>query len=329
MRLNHLILARSNNIDYYISKEYFMSALKKVLTLQLNDYHSSDPKVKAKFIDDLKRSLEEFGFVVISGHTIPHELIKKLYAVQKKYFELPVEEKMKNFVNNGGQRGYTKFGTEHAKGFKVSDLKEFYHVGREQFLPNTWPESIPEFKPTVEALIGEMDKVGDTLLSAIGEIVGCGPDYLPSIVKDGASVLRMLHYPPIPSHLEQGQIRANAHTDIDLITGLLAANGAGLELQTKDGEWIAVESDPNSIVFNIGDMLSRMCNFKIPSTIHRVTNPTDGKNESRFSCPYFVHPRGDVRLELLPKYAHETPVRPIATADEYLEERLKEIGLKK
>ena len=153
-----------------------MSALKKVLTLQLKDYHSPNPAVKSKFIDDLKRSCEEFGFVVISGHTIPHELIKKLYAVQKKYFELPVEEKMKNFVNNGGQRGFTKFGTEHAKGFKVSDLKEFYHVGREIFLPNTWPESIPEFRPVVEELIKEMDKVSDILLSALGEIVGCGPD---------------------------------------------------------------------------------------------------------------------------------------------------------
>lgn len=308
-----------------------MSALKKVPSLKLSDYHSSDPVVKDKFIKDLQESCEEFGFVIVRDHAISQDLIKRVYEVQKKYFDLPLEEKMKNFVNNGGQRGYTKFGTEHAKGFKVSDLKEFYHVGRESFLPNTWPESIPEFKPTIESLIKELDKVGDTLLSALGEILGCGPDYLPELVKDGASVLRLLHYPPIPEgvKLEPNQIRAQQHSDISTLSTLLAANGGGLQLLTKEGEWLDVESDPNSIVVNIGDLLSRMCNYKVPSTIHRVVLPEEGNNVSRYSIPYFIHFRGEVKLDLLPKYAHETPVRPIATADEYLQERLKEIGLKK
>lgn len=308
-----------------------MSALKKVPSLKISDYYSSDPAVKGKFIKDLQQSCEEFGFVIVRDHSISQDLIKKVYEVQKQYFDLPLEEKMKNFVNNGGQRGYTKFGTEHAKGFSVTDLKEFYHVGREQFLPNTWPESIPEFKPTIESLIKELDKVGDTLLSALGEILGCGPDHLPELVKNGASVLRLLHYPPIPENvkLEPNQIRAQQHSDISTLSTLIAANGKGLQLLTKEGEWLDVESDPNSIVVNIGDLLSRMCNYKVPSTIHRVILPSEGNNVSRYSIPYFIHFRGEVKLDLLPKYAHETPVRPIATADEYLQERLKEIGLKK
>lgn len=304
-------------------------SLKKVPALSLKDYLSEDKDKKESFAKDLYNSFQEYGFVVIKDHPISYDFLKQAYAVQKQYFELPLADKLKNDMNNSGQRGYTKFGAEQAKGVKVADLKEFYHIGREQFLPNTWPEKIPEFKPIMESLARQLDDVGDVLLKALGTQLGCSEDFLPSIVKDGASVMRLLHYPPVPEGIEPGQIRSAAHQDISFLTLLLAANGAGLQLLTKEGKWLDIESDPDMIVVNLGDMLEMMCNKNLLSTTHRVKNPDDGKNESRFSIPYFVHPRSEVMLDLAPRYSGEEPKMQVMTAGEYLIQRLKEIGLKK
>lgn len=304
-------------------------SLKKVPALSLKEFLSQDPVAREKFAQDLYNSFKEYGFVIIKDHPINYEFLKEAYSLQKQYFDLPISEKLKNDMNNSGQRGYTKFGTEHAKGFKASDLKEFYHIGREQFIQNTWPEQIPQFKTTMESLVEQLDNVADILLKALGTQLGCGEEFLPETVKDGASVMRLLHYPPVPEGIEPGQIRAQAHQDISALTLLLAANGAGLQLLTKDGQWIDIESDPDMIVVNIGDLLEMMTNKDLVSTTHRVKNPDDGTNQSRYSIPYFVHPRSEVMLNLLPKYINEVPKMKIVTAGEYLDERLKEIGLKK
>lgn len=231
-------------------------------------------------------------------------------------------------MENGGQRGYTKFGVENAKGSKHKDLKEFYHAGREQFMVNVWPKEVPDYEPSMKEFISYMDKIGDDLLSALGVSLGCGPDHLPELVKDGASVLRMLHYPPLEGDVA-GKVRAAAHEDISALSCLYASGQSGLELLTKEGDWIPVESNPDEIVVNLGDLISRMTNLSLRSTTHRVVNPQTNNNVSRYSIPYFIHFRGEVELELLPKYAHETPKLPLITSKEYLHERLKEIGLKK
>ena len=304
--------------------------MKKVPALNLNDYLSTDVGVKDKFVKDLYNSFKEYGFVVLNNHPISPDLIKKVYKIQEDLFNLPLSVKTQHDLNNSGQRGYTKFGTENAKDTpNLKDLKEFWHIGRENVIANTWPQELPEFKPTFEELVEKLDKVGDLILEALGESLGCQPGYLSGIVKDGNSVLRLLHYPPVPPSIKDGQVRAAAHTDIDLLTLLLAAQGGGLELLTAEKEWLAIDSNPNSIAVNLGDMLSRMCNFQLPSTVHRVVNPDPTKNFSRYSIPYFIHPRNDVVLNLLPKFEKETPLEPIVTAGEFLDERLKEIGLKK
>ena len=304
--------------------------MKKVPSLSLSDYRGSDSFKKQQFIEDFFKSFQEFGFVVIKDHGVPKELLKRVYMNLETFFSLPVNVKSKYDMDNGGQRGYTKFGVENAKGYeKLKDLKEFYHAGRDQFMVNVWPSEVPDFEPSMRELMGFLDHVGDDLLSAIGVSLGCGPDFLPERVKDGASVLRMLHYPPIPGGIAPGQERAKQHTDINTITILSAAQGAGLELLTKEGTWLPVESNSDELVVNMGDMLSRMCNYNVPSTIHRVVNPPTDKNESRYSLPYFVHFKGEVKLDLLPRYQGEELKAPVVTAHEYLMERLKEIGLKK
>lgn len=303
----------------------------KVLSLNLNDYLSPSLKIRQKFVEDLFKSFTESGFAVLKNHPIDPALLQKAYKVQEQLFNLPLETKKQHELHNGGARGYTSFGTENAKDTPdLKDLKEFWHIGRENVLANTWPEELPEFKPVFEELISKLDHVGNLILEALGESLHYPPKYLSGIVENGNSVLRMLHYPPIPASIKDGQIRANAHSDIDFLSILSAAQGGGLEILTKDKKWIPIESDPNSLVINAGDLLSRVCNIKnLPSTIHRVVNPDPSQNVSRYSIPYFIHPRNDILLDLAPRYKHEKPVMPLITAGEYLEERLYEIGLKK
>jgi isopenicillin N synthase-like dioxygenase len=306
-------------------------SIRKVPALSLQDSLSQDPVKKEQFAKDLYNSFKEYGFVVIKDHTIPVDLMARLFKAQADFFALPEAIKNKYDMNISGQRGYTKFGTEHAKGSAYKDLKEFYHVGREQYLPNTWPQEVPEFKPAVEEMIIHLDKVGDVILSALGTQLGCGPDFLPATVKDGASVLRLLHYPPVTRDVIPGEVRAAAHSDICSATILISPPGMqkGLELLDTDGNWLPVDSDSGTLVVNLGDMISRMTNYNLPSTIHRVVLPEGNNNVSRYSCPFFIHPRAEVVLDLLPKYKNETPKDPIVTADEFLTERLREIGLKK
>lgn len=304
-------------------------SIKKVPALNLNDYLSSNLKVRQRFVYALYDSFKEYGFVVLNNHTISHELLNKAYKIQAELFALPTEEKNKYYLNNGGQRGYTPFATENAKDSPVKDLKEFWHIGRENVIANVWPPQVPEFQETFDKIVSELDKAGNLILEALGESLGCPPKFLSGIVKDGNSVLRLLHYPPVPEGVDPRQVRAGAHTDINLITLLVSGTTSGLELLDKDKQWIPVESATNAIVVNMGDMLSRMCNFNLPSTIHRVVNPDPTKNVSRLSMPYFIHPRSDIELGLIPKFKHETPRLPLTTAGEYLDERLREIGLKK
>lgn len=312
---------------------------RKVPSLSLKDYSSSDPAVRQKFIDDLYNSFKEYGFVVIKDHSIPIDLMQKAYKLQEQLFSLPVETKNKYIMNNGGQRGYTPFGTEHAKDAKVSDLKEFFHIGRDYketepeatlYPQNVWINDIPEFKDTFKKLYAQLENVGDVLLEALTPSLEVPKDFFKTRTYNGNTVMRLLHYPPIPDHLEPGQVRAGRHTDINLITLLLAAQGGGLQLQDKDGQWLEVGANPDEIAVNMGDMLSRMTNDVLPSTVHQVVNPSDpALNKSRYSMPLFLHPRKGVILSELPKFKGQGTKYPDIESDEFLNQRLKEIGLKK
>jgi isopenicillin N synthase-like dioxygenase len=295
--------------------------------------------------DELPRRLGEsfrsFGFAMIRDHGIDLALIERAWALTAQFFALPVEVKQKYFITGqGGARGYTPFRTEVAKGASEKDLKEFWHVGRDvpadsplaaSMPPNIWPAEIPGFRETFEELYAQFDEAGAKVLSAIAIDLGLDSRWFDPAIDDGNSVLRLLHYPPV-GESAGGAIRAGAHEDINLITLLLGAQEAGLELLGKDGRWLSIAPPEGALVVNIGDMLQRLTNHVLPSTTHRVRNPAGERaGHSRYSMPFFLHLRSDFPFVTLPECVSEAnPDRypETITADDYLQERLREIGLK-
>ena len=295
----------------------------------------SDPEGFAK---ELGESFERYGFAIIADHGIPADLIHRAEEKAKAFFALPEEVKRSyHIAGGGGARGYTPFGIETAKGATAYDLKEFWHVGRELppghpyaelMAPNVWPEEVESFRATFLELFAAFDKAGLRILEAIARHLELAPDYFEDTVKDGNSVLRLLHYPPIPG--DGPNVRAGAHEDINTITLLLGAEEAGLELLDRDGNWLPVSPKPGELAVNIGDMLQRLTNNVLRSTTHRVVNPPpERRGQSRYSMPFFLHFRPDFLIETLPECKEDKPnlyPEPI-TAHDFLLERLREIKL--
>ena len=299
--------------------------------------------------DELGRSFAEFGFGVIRDHGIDPELIARAEEMSKAFFALPEEAKRAyKLEGGGGARGYTPFGTEKAKDAEVHDLKEFWHVGRDlpqghplsDFMaPNIWPSEVEGFRETFEALYAAFETAGARVLKAIALHLGLERDFFGPTIEDGNSVMRLLHYPPMDSAAAQGAIRAAAHGDINTITLLLGAEEAGLELLTKQGEWLAVDPPAGALVVNIGDMLERLTAGRLRSTTHRVVNPRgEAAGRARYSMPFFLHFRpdylidpaslaiardSDSAVESAPDFAAQPPI----TAHDFLMQRLREINL--
>jgi isopenicillin N synthase-like dioxygenase len=299
-----------------------------------------DAEDPAAFAARLGGDFERYGFASVRDHGIPEALIERANADIKAFFALPDPVKRRyHQPGGGGQRGLTPFGIETAKGAAKSDLKEFWHTGRElpaghrlqRFMPpNVWPTEIPTFQANIYALFEALDGLGLTLLRAIARHLGLASNHFDSSVELGNSILRALHYPPVEGPSDH--VRAGAHEDINVITLLLGAEEAGLELKDRDGTWLAVNPPPGAVVVNIGDMLQRLTNHVLPSTTHRVVNPSPERARfARYSTPFFLHFRPDYLIETLPNcVTAERPNRyplPI-TADGYLQERLAEIKLK-
>lgn len=289
----------------------------------------------------LGSSFQTYGFATVVDHGLDPALVSKAWALTKQLFEQSESQKMTGFDKAiAGQRGYTPFKTEIAKGADYHDLKEFWHVGRDidrdsplasSMLPNIWPD-IPEFKETLQLLFSEMDRVGSRILSSVARYLDLPTHWFDPAIEDGNSILRLLHYPPIAGDAE-GCIRAGAHEDINLITLLLGAEEAGLQILRPDGSWMDVSPPEGGLAVNVGDMLQRLTNHVLPSTTHRVVNPSGERSKfSRYSMPFFLHLRSDFPIATLPQcVTSSNPNRypePIL-ADDYLRERLIEIGLLK
>jgi isopenicillin N synthase-like dioxygenase len=293
----------------------------------------------AEISGELGRSFAEYGFAVVRDHGIPQDLIDRADHLAKQFFALPEAVKRGYHVEGGGgARGYTPFGKEIAKDAKVHDLKEFWHVGRslpaghplaDYMAPNIWPDGIDGFRETFEQLYAEFEKAGDRLLRAIAMHLGLETDYFVPTVADGNSVMRLLHYPPLGDDVPEGAIRAAAHGDINTITLLLGAEEAGLELLNRQGQWVPVSPPQGALAVNVGDMLDRLTNSRLRSTTHRVVNPGgEAARRSRYSMPFFLHFRPDFVIEPLASCVGEgEQTAPPITAHEFLQQRLREIGL--
>jgi isopenicillin N synthase-like dioxygenase len=309
--------------------------------VDLADFLSGDPARKHAFAQQLGKAYEEVGFVAVKNHGVPDELVADLYKYVQQFFAMPLDVKREyEKAELAGQRGYTSFGKEHAKGSDAPDLKEFYQYGqtitdgdaiKSEYPDNIAIEEIPEFNTTFYNAYRAFEKSGTALLQAIALYLGLNENYFDNFVVKGNSILRAIHYPPITSE-PKSAIRAEQHEDINLITLLVGASADGLQILTKQNEWVGVTSLPEQIVVNVGDMLQRLTNNKLRSTTHRVVNPPrEMWHTSRFSIPFFLHPRSSMSLACLESCidAEHPKAYEDATAGEYLDERLREIGLKK
>lgn len=310
-----------------------------VPSVDLSDFLSDDPKRKASFIKAIGAAFEEIGFVALKGHFLEPALVESLYTEINHFFALP-EEVKKNYEIEGlgGQRGYTSFGKESAKGKKEADLKEFWHFGQyvedDSELKNVYPENVivkelPKFNEVGKETYQQLEKTAKYVLRALALHIGLDEMYFDEYIHNGNSILRPIHYPPIVDK-PKGAERAAAHGDINLITLLMGAQGKGLQVQNRQDEWIDAIAQPDELMINVGDMLSRLTNNKLKSTIHRVTNPPKELwGTSRYSIPFFMHPVAHMKLNCLelcideknPKLYEDT------TAGEFLTERLIELGL--
>ncbi len=307
--------------------------------VDLADFRSDDPGRQAAFVGALGHAIQGLGFVRVTGHGISPDLVEPAYGAARTFFAKPEEAKRRYFVQGGaGERGYTPFGGEHAKDNPVPDLKEFWHTGRELpaedplrpvYPPNLWPDEVPDFQPAMLALYDALEGCSVLLLRALARYLGEDEDRFTRITEKGNTILRSLHYPAVePGSVAEGAVRAAAHEDINFINLLIAATSSGLEILTRDGEWMAVNAQPGEIVADAGDMLHRVTNGVIPATTHRVVNP-DESGEERFSMPFFVHPRPDSLLKVLERFTGPGYPEPPAeiTGYAYLQERLRELGL--
>jgi isopenicillin N synthase-like dioxygenase len=309
--------------------------------VDLSDFLSGDEARKKKFVNELGKAYEEVGFVAVKNHGIPDDLIADLYKNVQQFFALPSETKYSYEKKElAGQRGYTSFGREHAKGSDAPDLKEFFQYGqtvedgdpiKKDYPENVTVAEVPAFSPTLKKAYRSFEKSGKALLQAIALYLGLDEHYFDEFVHNGNSILRAIHYPPISSE-PKSAIRAEQHEDINLITLLVGASSDGLQILTKQNEWVGVTSLPEQIVVNVGDMLQRLTNNKLKSTTHRVVNPPrELWGTSRFSIPFFLHPKGSMDLTCLEGCINDASPKAYedAKAGEYLDERLREIGLKK
>lgn len=305
-----------------------MSLAADIRPIPLTLVDSDLPAAAGAFGDAFSRT----GFAVVADHGIEAALIERALTATRAFFALPEEVKRRyHIAGQGGARGLTPFGVETAKDAAAADLKEFWHVGRSlppghpyrAVMPdNVWPDETPDFHAAVQALYDALDGAGRRVLRAVAVHLGLAPEFFEDPVRDGNSVLRLLHYPPLP--VDAPGIRAGAHEDINVITLLLGAEEAGLQLLDRQGEWRSIDAPAGSLVCNIGDMLQRLTGGRLPSTTHRVVNPApERRGHARYSTPYFLHFRPDYVIETLPG---GTPQPPI-TAHDFLLQRLREIKL--
>jgi len=315
------------------------NTMNKIPSVNLKDFLSEDPGKKQQFINDIGKAYEEIGFVALKGHFLNDDLVDNLYKEIKNFFALPVETKRKYEIPGiGGQRGYVSFGKESAKGKKEGDLKEFWHFGQyvennpeleAEYPKNVSVEELPNFNKIGKETYRMLEKTAKYVLRSLALHLDLEETYFDQYIHNGNSILRPIHYPPILDE-PKNAVRAAAHGDINLITLLMGAQGRGLQVQNHKGEWIDAIAEPDELMINVGDMLSRHTNNKLKSTIHQVINPPrELWGTSRYSIPFFMHPISSMKLDVLESCIDEDNPKQFddITAGEFLNERLVELGL--
>ena len=315
--------------------------MNKIPSLDLRDFLSEDANRKEEFVQSIGKAFQEIGFCAVKGHLLSDELVERLYKQIKLFFDLPYEVKTKyEFPQYSGQRGYVSFGKESAKGSKHGDLKEYWHFGqyieeeekeKYNYFPNIHVDELSEFNDVGREVYSTLEKTAKHILRALALYLNIEEDYFDQYIKNGNSILRPIHYPPILEDPKEA-VRASAHGDINLITLLMGAHGKGLQVQHSNGEWIDAVASEDELMINIGDMLSRHTNNLLKSTVHRVVNPDrELLKKSRYSIPFFMHPISEMKLNVLESCISDESPKSFddITAGDFLNERLVELGLLK
>jgi isopenicillin N synthase-like dioxygenase len=313
--------------------------MERIPSVDLADFISNDPTRKQNFINNIGKAYEDIGFVALKGHFLDDALVDKLYSEVKNFFDLPVSTKQGYEIEGiGGQRGYVSFGKESAKGKKEGDLKEFWHFGqyveddaerKKEYPENIVVKELPQFNEVGKEAYKMLERTAKYVLRALALHLGLEETYFDAYIHNGNSILRPIHYPPILEEPKDA-VRAAAHGDINLITLLMGAQGRGLQVQRHDGQWIDAIAEPDELMINVGDMLSRHTNNRLKSTIHRVVNPPrELWGTSRYSIPFFMHPISEMKLDVLDSCVDKNHPKQFddITAGEFLNERLIELGL--
>jgi isopenicillin N synthase-like dioxygenase len=311
--------------------------------IDLRDYFSDDTARQSRFREALRAGLVDTGFIRVVGHAVEEAQVGRVHALFERFFAQPDSVKSRCAGVLGGQRGFTPLGIEHAKGRRAPDPKEFYHVGQELadesplrsvYAANIWPDELPELRPACADLYRALEACASHLLRALAESFLLPRDVFSSMLVDGNSILRSIHYPPVPpadgtAESDGATLRAAPHQDINLITLLCGATDAGLEILTPRDEWVEVQTEPGEIIADAGDMLARITNDRIPATTHRVVASAESRRRHRYALPFFAHPRPECDLSVIDRFVPpgQEPVFPPITAGGFLEERLREIGL--
>ncbi len=315
--------------------------MNQIPSLDLRDFLSEDTKRKEEFVQSIGKAFQEIGFCAVKGHLLSDDLVERLYKQIKLFFDLPYEVKAKyEFPQYSGQRGYVSFGKESAKGSKHGDLKEYWHFGqyieeeekeKYNYFPNIHVDELSEFNEVGREVYSTLEKTAKHILRALALYLNIEEDYFDQYIKNGNSILRPIHYPPILEDPKEA-VRASAHGDINLITLLMGAHGKGLQVQHSNGEWIDAVASEDELMINIGDMLSRHTNNLLKSTVHRVVNPDrELLKKSRYSIPFFMHPISEMKLNVLESCISDGSPKSFddITAGDFLNERLVELGLLK
>ncbi len=315
--------------------------MNQIPSLDLRDFLSEDTKRKEEFVQSIGRAFQEIGFCAVKGHLLSDDLVERLYSQIKLFFDLPYEVKAKyEFPQYSGQRGYVSFGKESAKGSKHGDLKEYWHFGqyieeeekeKYNYFPNIHVEELSEFNEVGREVYSTLEETAKHILRALALYLNIKEDYFDQYIKNGNSILRPIHYPPILEDPKEA-VRASAHGDINLITLLMGAHGKGLQVQHSNGEWVDAVASEDELMINIGDMLSRHTNNLLKSTVHRVVNPDrELLKKSRYSIPFFMHPISEMKLNVLESCISDESPKSFddITAGDFLNERLVELGLLK
>jgi isopenicillin N synthase-like dioxygenase len=284
----------------------------------------------------LRHACETIGFFYVANHGIPASVVGGVFEATRRYFDLPLEQRMPHLMDERFRRGLMPQGINQHPGY-APDIKESYEIGVDLPLddpdvkaglplhgPNRWPEDCPWLRPAAETYFNETTALGVRLLKVCAVSLGMGPEYFLQYCTKPMVQMRLFHYPPEPPIPDDKAFGVAPHSDYGMITLLAQDPIGGLELLKRDGEWIGAPFIPGTLVINIGDLFQRWTNDIYRSNLHRVINRT---GKERYSIPTFFNLDYNAMVTCLPTcQSPERPAKyePIKSGD-YLLSRFRDV----